>query len=254
MKQPKKERAERASTPDRRPSKPEAGEVLRHQAAVPPYSGLAKDDPQRAGAARPASTRPTKPAFEGANQPPPADVGADTDRPDQQAPGVRRAGGPNEQYVRLRIRVRGDRLSVVDSHLVDGPLGQSTTFQGANAYDVTHQDRLLHAGNVQDLGTQRSFPIPDGPPEMRGHHVTQREVFEFAARVPASEVTPETIGGIRVRLHRVDGVATTEQLGPAPLESQFAGRLSPVAELVGLPESALPEAIAARGGRTATGA
>jgi hypothetical protein len=32
---------------------------------------------------------------------------------------------------------------------------------------------------------------------------------------------------------------------------QFEGRITPTAELVGLPETALPEAIEARGGRTA---
>jgi hypothetical protein len=43
------------------------------------------------------------------------------------------------------------------------------------------------------------------------------------------------------------------RLDAAPLAVQFQGRMVPTAELVGLPESALPERIAARGGRTATG-
>jgi hypothetical protein len=49
----------------------------------------------------------------------------------------RRRGGESEQYIRLRIRVRNGRLSVVDSHLVDGPLGQVTGFPGSHAYEVT---------------------------------------------------------------------------------------------------------------------
>jgi hypothetical protein len=78
-------------------------------------------------------------------------------------------------------------------------------------------------------------------------------VYEFSARVPAQEVTPETINGIRVRLHRVEEATSAPRLDAAPLDVQFQGRIVPTAELVGLPESALPERIAARGGRTATG-
>jgi hypothetical protein len=39
--------------------------------------------------------------------------------------------------VRLRVRVRGDRLTVLDSHLVDGPLTEATTLHGAGVYEVT---------------------------------------------------------------------------------------------------------------------
>jgi hypothetical protein len=39
--------------------------------------------------------------------------------------------------VRLRVRVRNDRLTVLDSHLVDGPLTAPTTLHGAGVYEVT---------------------------------------------------------------------------------------------------------------------
>ena len=48
-----------------------------------------------------------------------------------------RAAPRAEQYVRLRVRVREGRLSVIDSHLVDGPLGRPRTFGGSNAYELT---------------------------------------------------------------------------------------------------------------------
>jgi hypothetical protein len=177
----------------------------------------------------------------------------DAGYPDQEPAGVRLAGRPGEGYVRLRIRVRGDRLSVIGSHLVEGPLNQSATFHGVNAYDVTHRERLLHAGAIPDMGTQRSFAAPSGPAEGLGHHLAPREITEFAARIPAHEVTADSIGEIRVRLHRVDEAASLPRLGAAPLATQLDGRATPVAELTGLPESVLPEAIAARGDRTATG-
>jgi hypothetical protein len=56
---------------------------------------------------------------------------------------------------------------------------------------------------------------PEGassPPEERGHYLTERKVYEFTARLPADEVTPETIGKIVVRLHRVKEEASAARL------------------------------------------
>jgi hypothetical protein len=160
--------------------------------------------------------------------------------------------GRKEQYIRMRIRVSEGQLSVVDSHLVDGPLSQPSGFAGGNVYEVTLGDRLLHAGHLPDLGVQRSFvnPDPKAPREQKGHHLTERSVYEFTARVPASEVTPNTIGHITVRIHRVKEEARVDRLGDARLGKQFEREMRPIAELVGLPESVLPEAIERRGGRT----
>lgn len=175
-----------------------------------------------------------------------------TNVPDMQPPRRPRAGSREqpEQYVRLRIRVRDDRMSVVDSHLVDGPLSQVTAFPPGNAYEVTLGARLLHAGPLPDLGVQRSFVAPDAPRDQRTHHITERAVFEFSARVPAAEVTPDTIGDIAVRLHRVKGESRADRLTAERLDIQFEREMRQVAELRGLPEAALPEAIARRGART----
>jgi hypothetical protein len=157
-----------------------------------------------------------------------------------------------ERYIRMRIQVRDGRLSVVDSHLVDGPLSQTDGFSAGHAYEVTLDDRLLHAGHLPDLGVQRSFvnPSPKAPKEQKGHHLSERSVYEFMARVPAGEVTRDTVGRIAVRLHRVKEGARVAQLGPASLGRQFAREMRPIAELVGLPDSVLPEVIERRGGLT----
>jgi hypothetical protein len=232
-------------TDDRRPTKV----VIdgRHPKAIadaPKYDGPSKSDK------RPAAKRGrVKEAFvkADARSARPTQAG----RPDMKPPksGTASAAAP-EQYVRLRIRVRGDQLSVVDSHLVDGPLGQANGFPGSNAYEVRLGDRLLHAGALPDLGIQRSFVAPNAPKGQRVHHVTERDVFEFSARVAAHEITRETIGDIVVRLYRVKGEARSERLTTQPLDVQFARELRAVSELRGLPEAALPQAIEQRGART----
>ena len=172
-------------------------------------------------------------------------------RPDMTPPKDRTASAAApEQYVRLRIRVRGEQLTVVDSHLVDGPLGQGTGFPGANAYEITLGERLLHAGALPDLGIQRSFVAPNAPKGQRTHHITERDVFEFTARVPAHEITRDTIGQIVVRLYRVKGEARRDYLTPQRLDAQFAREMRVVSELHGLPEASLPQAIEQRGART----
>jgi hypothetical protein len=89
--------------------------------------------------------------------------------------GTKSAAG-REQYVRMRIRVHNDRLSIIDSHLVDGPLAQTQVFSGTNAYEVVIGDRLLYAEALPDVGVQRSFVNPAGPPEQQGHYFTDRTV------------------------------------------------------------------------------
>jgi len=41
------------------------------------------------------------------------------------------------------------------------------------------------------------------PDSQRGHHLTEREVYEFMARVPAGELAAEIIGRVRLTLHWV---------------------------------------------------
>jgi hypothetical protein len=237
---------------EKRPSKmavPPEGGSDDAEAQIPSYRGPSKTEkkpkPRRSGKA--------KERFQPAKVQRPRKSSREVDFGDQKPRGTRRGAGSSperEQYVRLRIRVNRGRLSVVDSHLVDGPLGQETGFPGGNAYEVTLGGRLLHAGALPDLGVQRSFSNPKGPPEQRGHYVTEHDVFEFTARVPAVELTPETIGETAVRLHRVKEETRADRMGDAPLAEQFAREMRPVAELVGLPDSVLPEAIERRGGRT----
>jgi len=251
----KGKRAPAVQRGDKRPTKaaaPPPGKRVGANAGyveVPSYDGPRKTDKMPSSKNR--RPGPTKPRLKpGTTRRPPAPSG-DVALGDQIARSSRgKSVKGREQYIRLRIRVHNDRMSVIDTHLVDGPLGQTQTFSGMNAYEITVGDRLLHAGALPDVGVQRSYVNPYGPPEQQGHSFTERPIFEFTARVPAHEVSNETIGDITVRLYRLKEEARTERLGSVPLAQQFQREIRQVAQLKGLPPSVLPEEIEKRGGRT----
>src|SRR5215831_9412346 len=250
---------------DSRPLKPPAGQQTPYRFPLAEGAVAAPVKPTTAAAAAAHPTggsggRQAKAAAETVDEKAGEALAARGHHPDGEHPAQKPrsgddAGRPTEQYVRLRVQVRGDRLTVRDSHLVDGPLTAPTTLHGAGVYEVTVGDRLVHAAAVPDLGLdQRSFPNPEGPPDQHGHHFTERATSEFSVRIPAEELTVETIGAVQVRLHRLVEPASGVQIEAQPLAAQLQEQVEPVAELTGLPESVLPEAIEARGGRTGQGA
>lgn len=242
MKLNRKSRKFRPQIDDRLPSKVEASY---QRLDVPSYRGPAKSEsPPRPGRGK------AKVAFLAEEAGRPRAVVEAVDLPDMQPrrPSRRTEENTvNEQYVRLRIRVRGDQMFVIDSHLVDGPLAQLTTLVGGNAYEVSLGDRLLHAGALPDLGVQRSFVAPDAEGEKRAHHITQREVFEFMVRVPAEALRSDTIGDIAVRVHRLKDEVRTDHIRDQRLGLQFERQVRPVLEMRGLPSSVLPDEIRRRG-------
>jgi hypothetical protein len=255
-KKPQASAPRRDETKPAKPAPPQPGDRSRSrtdEAVIPVYDGPRKTD--KAPALKGKRSGAIKPPYRGVAAAKRGSAkGRATSYPDQVVkPTQRGRSGPTrEQYIRLRIRVRDGRLSLLDSHLVDGPLAQTQRFSGTNAYEITLGDRLLHADSLPDLGVQRSFVNPSGPPEQRGHFITERAVFEFTARVPAHEVTKETIGQMTVRLYRLKAEARTDHLAATSLSRQFERQVRPVAELIGLPASVLPDAIEERGGRTPT--
>jgi hypothetical protein len=161
-----------------------------------------------------------------------------------QQPARKPAEAP-ERYVRLRVRVDNGELSIVDSRLVEGPLAQTTTFEGSFAYEVTDGVRLLHAGSIPDLGTIRSFAHPNGTLEQQRHHTYPLSTYEFTARVPANVLRRAALPKIAVVLYRVKehppARASLGQPLPAmPLGVQRAREMREVGRVVGLPASVLP--------------
>ena len=202
--------------------------------AVKAGKGMRKKPPVDAATERTGGERATRAA---------ATRGAPLDLDDQQPP--HRPGKSGERYIRLRVRVEGGDFSIVDSHIVEGPLAQATTFEGGYAYEVTADGRLLHAGSIPDLGVVRSFASPDGTLEQRRHHTYPLSTFEFHARVPADALKRASLPRTAVVLYRVKErpparAALAQPLSAAmPLAEQRQREMREVGRLVGLPSTVL---------------
>src|SRR5580765_1743348 len=66
------------------------------------------------------------------------------------------AEGPKESYLRLRVRVTGNKMSIVDVAQVEGPLAQPDMLAGNFVYEVAHAGKRLAVEHVPDLGVRRS--------------------------------------------------------------------------------------------------
>ena len=250
-------------------SKPSAAEELRVAKAgetpSPPATGSggpAKTDaaPERSTVGREPGPKGAKASFDASVRRRPEPQG-DEPRPDQEPPAQAPPGGRTPAgardldpeasgYVRIRIRARDGQLRVVDSSLVEGPLAQPTGFPMPNAYEVSLDGRLLHADAVPELGVSRSFPNPGGPPDQHGHHFGTQDIVEFVVRVPAEEITPDTVDRIQVQLHRVKDEVPAAGSPEGAVSDRFRRAVRPVAELVGLPASVIPQQIRERGAVT----
>jgi hypothetical protein len=163
-----------------------------------------------------------------------------------QQPARKRARTP-ERYVRIRVRVDDGVLSIVASHPVEGPLAQTTTFEGGYAYEVTDGDHLLHAGSIPELGIVRSFAHPSGTLEQQRHHTYQLSTYEFNARVPSEALKRAALSNIAIVLYRVKErppmrAAFGQPLAAEPLGLQRAREIREVGRVVGLPASVLSPA------------
>ena len=243
-----------------KPAAPEAGKraraveglVARGATKLPSKSDVAPS-PGRGGTARrkaPVDPRSMQEARTATQRQEGTNFGAQVPRRPGSSRSEPASGAPREQYVRIKVHVAGDRLRVTDSHLVDGPLSQPLSFAGAGVYEFSIDGRLLYAASLPDIGIQRSFVDPSNDPQRQGHFITEREVYDFQARIPAHELTRKTLAEVRLTLHRIKEPLRAVRLDERRLTAQFEKRLRPIAELTGLPPSVLPAAIERRGGRT----
>jgi hypothetical protein len=165
-------------------------------------------------------------------------------RPEMKGGEAMAEGSPKKEgYVRLRLRVSGDRVAVAGAAAVEGPLVSESKLDGDLAYEVLLGDKRVAVGSVPDAGVRRSFPAPRGQGEMQGHFVTEVPTFDVAVRIPASEVSLAALPKLDIALYRVKEELPTAPLEGRPLAEQFGRQLREVARLRGIRPDRLSEPI-----------
>jgi hypothetical protein len=148
--------------------------------------------------------------------------------------GLKPAATKPDKYVRFRIRVEDGKMSIVDSHLVEGTLLMPSTLSGNYMYEITHGQKRLHLDSIPDLGVKRSFPDPNAPLEERREHITKLSSYEFDVRVPEKELKPAALPKIDIVLYRTKERPRMMKLGLGPLNVQFEKEMREVARIRGI--------------------
>jgi hypothetical protein len=149
-------------------------------------------------------------------------------------PSRKGAGRPSERYVRLRMRVKDGKMSIVASHLVEGSLLIPSTVHGNYVYEVTLGKKRLHLDSIPDLGVKRSFTNLTGIHDETREHITHLTTYEFDIRVPEKDLKEEDLPKINIALYRSKERVTKRTVGLKPLNVQFERELREVARLKGI--------------------
>ncbi|MCB0168088.1 MAG: hypothetical protein KDI79_27925 [Anaerolineae bacterium] len=152
---------------------------------------------------------------------------------DQEGPGPEVTEG-DEGYVRLRLRVEGDTISVAGVTAVDGPLVIPENIHSGLVYEATYNQKRIGLGTIPDPGEFRSFPHPTPVPGQEGHHITELPSYEFAVRVPKTDFSRQKLSKINVAVYRIKGDPPSKSVGPEQLSSQFSQELREVVQLKGI--------------------
>lgn len=131
---------------------------------------------------------------------------ADADRPDRVKPSMRaaeRAGVSQtegrrrpqlerpalprpieQQSLRLRLRVEGESIAILDTDIVDAPGSLPEELRGTHFLEVRVGNRILAALALRDPGVAVGIPDRSDGEGMRGHRFIELEHYELAVRVP----------------------------------------------------------------------
>lgn len=146
-----------------------------------------------------------------------------------------------ESYLRLRVRVNGKQMSVVQAAEVDGPLAQPEMLGGKFVYEVAHEGKRIAAEHIPDLGVRRSFPRKDGPLEGRVHHFEPLSVFEFTVRVPKAALAQADLPKTQIALYEIKADTPPQPMSPQVLSAQFSQNLREIARMNAIQLDAMPE-------------
>jgi hypothetical protein len=158
--------------------------------------------------------------------------------PDQEA--SRPSGTQAEGYVRMRVRVENNQMSIIGARAVEGPLLMPNELHSGFAYEVAVGGKRIGVDTIPDLGESRSFPDPEGRPEMQGHHIEVETSYEFSIRVPRNQMSFAALPRMQIVLYRVKERTPVMPIGAGALSAQFSRELREIARLSGVRVASLP--------------
>lgn len=145
-----------------------------------------------------------------------------------------------ERYLRIRVHVEGDALSIQHIKEVEGPLVAHEDLHGAMAYEVTVGGRRVASASVPDAGVNRAFPPREPLTGQEGHFFAPAPSHDILVRVPRDAVSLRTLPRVEIALYRVKEGPLPRTEDTAPLKERFSRELREVARLRGVRLDDLP--------------
>jgi hypothetical protein len=164
-----------------------------------------------------------------------------------QPPIRRRARADEERYLRIRVHLEDDTLSVQHIKEVDGPLVAHEDLHGDMAYEVTVGGERVASASIPDAGVNRAFPPLEPVAGQEGHFFAPAPSQDVLVRVPRDAISLRALPRVEIALYRVKEGPLPRTEDTKPLKERFSRELREVARLRGislddLPRSARAEA------------
>lgn len=138
----------------------------------------------------------------------------------------------NEGYLRIRLRVKDRKMSLVEVHKVDGPLITENEIQDNLVYEASISSKRIAIGSIIDVGVNRSYPNP-GVPGQEGHFFIEVPSYEFDARLPIEDLSLSLLPKVEIAVYRVKG-QVNKSIGEKSVAVEFIDELREVARLKGI--------------------
>jgi hypothetical protein len=161
---------------------------------------------------------------------------------DEQIPasGRRRAPSAGDRYLRIRVRLEDDTLSVQHIKEVHGPLVAHEDLHGALAYEVTVDGKRVASASIPDAMVNRAFPPREPEAGQEGHFFVPAPSHDILVRVPRDAVSLRALPRTEIALYRIKEGPLPRTVSTAPLTATFGRELREVARLRGINLDARP--------------
>ena len=157
-------------------------------------------------------------------------------------PARRRAPANGERYVRIRVHLEDDTLSVQHINEVDGPLIAHEDLHGAMAYEVTVGGERVASASIPDASVNRSFPPLEPIAGQEGHFFAPAPSHDILVRVPSDAISLRALPRVEIALYRLKEGPLPRTEGTEPLKERFSRELREVARVRGINLDDLPAA------------